>query len=255
MKKNYVEEKRDNVQNKHSFRENFRYLFTSKYLISIAIIVLAYNMVINLTEVMWKHQVREVYPDPSAYTYYMNQVVSLVGVIATLASFIVSGNAIRKWGWTFTALLTPIILLLTTIAFFGLFFLKESGSPLFFALAGSAPGAAILFFGTLQNVMSRAAKYTVFDETKEMAFIPLGKEAKVMGKAAIDGVCSRLGKSGGAAIYQGLLLGFSTIAASSTHVAIIIFVIIGGWIYATSVLGEKFGKAERRESELLTTTA
>lgn len=92
----------------------------------------------------------------------------------------------------------------------------------------------------MQNCLARASKYTFFDATKEMAFIPLSKESKLKGKAAIDGVGSRLGKSGGSVVHQGLLVIFGTVASSTSIVAGILFLVIGGWIIAVRSLGKQF---------------
>jgi AAA family ATP:ADP antiporter len=223
-----------------SMRDSFKYLLSSRYMICIAIIVVAYNIVINLVEVVWKHEMRELYPSPSDYNLYMSYVTTIIGVIATLAALFVSGNSLRKWGWTFTAMLTPIILLVTSIGFFTFFFMKGDMASIVIQLFGATPLAIVVFFGSAQNIMSRAAKYTVFDATKEMAFVPLSTENQLKGKPAIDGVCSRLGKSGGSVIHQGLLLTFATITASAPYVAGALLLIIGGWIAATRVLGKQF---------------
>lgn len=223
-----------------SMRDNFRYLLKSKYLICVALIVLSYNLIINLVEVLWKHEVRELYPNPNDYNIYMSQVTTIIGVIATLSALIISGNSIRKCGWTFTAMITPVILLITSIGFFSFFFIKENFSGLMIPFLGATPLAIVVFFGSAQNCLSRASKYSVFDATKEMAFIPLSSESKLKGKAAIDGVCSRLGKSGGSVIHQGLLLSFSTISASAPYVAGFLLAIIVIWIFATRNLGRQF---------------
>lgn len=228
------------IKGRMSMRENFSYLFKSDYLIYLAIIVLSYNMVINLVEVVWKHEVRALYPNPQDYNLYMNQVTTVIGVIATFTALFVSGNSIRKCGWTFTALLTPTILLITSIGFFGFFFFKDSLYDFSTVVLGTTPLAIAVFFGSAQNIMSRGAKYTVFDATQQMAFIPLGPECRLKGKAAIDGVCSRLGKTGGSVVHQTLLLTFCSITASAPYVAGFLFAIIIVWTMATYVLGKKF---------------
>jgi AAA family ATP:ADP antiporter len=228
------------IKGRMSMRKNFSYLMKSDYLISLALIVVAYNLVINLVEVVWKHKVRELYPNPKDYNLYMNQVTTIIGVIATFTSVFVSGNSIRKFGWTFTALLTPMILFVTSIGFFGFFFFKNQLADLTLTFLGSTPLAIAVFFGSAQNIMSRAAKYTVFDATQQMAYVPLDAEAKTKGKAAIDGVCSRLGKSSGSVIHQSLLLAFSSITASAPYVAGFLFGSIVVWTAATMWLGKQF---------------
>jgi AAA family ATP:ADP antiporter len=75
-----------------------------------------------------------------------------------------------------------------------------------------------------------------------MAFVPLDLKSKLKGKAAIDGVCSRLGKSGGSLIHQSLLVTCSTIMASAPYVAGFLFAVIAIWMYATRYLGKQFNE-------------
>jgi AAA family ATP:ADP antiporter len=228
------------VRGKLSMRESISYLLRSRYMIGIALIVICYNLVINLVEVVWKHEMRELYPNPSDYNLYMSHVTSIIGMIATLSALFVSGNSIRKGGWTFTALLTPIILLVTSIGFFAFFFMKGEMGSVVTQLFGVTPLWLVVFFGSAQNILSRAAKYTVYDATKEMAFVPLSSEDQLKGKPLIDGICSRLGKSGGSLVHQGLLFWFATIPASAPYVAGFLLTIIGIWIMATKLLGNQF---------------
>lgn len=230
------------VKGKLSFKQSLSYLLNSKYLILIATVVISYNLVINLTEVLWKHQVKELYPNPNDYTVYMNHIVSIIGVVATISSLFVSGNAIRKCGWTFTALLTPIILLVTSIGFFSFFFLEKFSPDFVISFLGLSPLAIIAFFGSAQNILSRGAKYSVFDATKEMAFVPLKPENKLIGKAAIDGICSRLGKSGGSVVHQSFLILFATLSVSAPYVAIVLFGVIIIWSIAVRRLGKQFNE-------------
>ena len=105
---------------------------------------------------------------------------------------------------------------------------------------GMTPLALSVFFGTLQNCLSRGAKYTVFDASREMAFVPLSPDTKIKGKAAIDGVCSRLGKSGGSVIHQSLFLIFGTITQSAPFVAAFLLSTLVVWIGAVKSLGRKY---------------
>lgn len=236
------------VKGKLSLKQSFSVLLRSKYLLYIALIVISYNLVINLTEVLWKHQVTELYPNPTDYTLYMNHIVSIIGLVATITSLFVSGNAIRKCGWTFTALITPAILFITSIGFFGFFFLKSLAPEAVIALLGTTPLVVVVFFGSAQNILSRGAKYSVFDATKEMSFVPLCPETKLIGKAAIDGVCSRLGKSGGSIVHQSLLLFFSTLTLSAPYVAAVLLGVILIWMLAVRLLGKQFAELTATES-------
>lgn len=236
------------VQGKLSFKQSLSHLLNSKYLVLIAIIVISYNLVINLTEVLWKHQVKELYPNPNDYTVYMNHIVSIIGLVATITSLFVSGNAIRKCGWTFTALLTPAILLVTSIGFFSFFFLEKFSPDLVISFLGLSPLAIVAFFGSAQNILCRGAKYSVFDATKEMAFVPLKPENKLIGKAAIDGVCSRLGKSCGSVVHQSFLILFATLSTSAPYVALVLFSVIIIWSLVVRSLGKQFNELTQPET-------
>ena len=65
-----------------------------------------------------------------------------------------------------------------------------------------------VIFGTVQSLLSKTSKYALFEPTTQMAYIPLDEESKVKGKAAIDVLGSRIGKSGGSLIQQGLVMIF-----------------------------------------------
>lgn len=231
-------------------RKNFAYLAKSKYLICIAVIVVMYNIAINLIEVVWKDQVKQLYPNPSDFNAYMGQVLMWIGIVATVTSVFVSGAVIRRFSWTTNAMVAPFILLITGVAFFFFFFFKDSSFAGFSAFLGTSPLILCVFFGSLQNCLARAAKYTVFDATKEMAFIPLNKESKLKGKAAIDGVGSRLGKSGGSVIHQSLLMVFGTVTLSTPYVAVLLFGVIGAWMYAVRALGKRFNDLSVQQETL-----
>jgi len=234
---------------KMSMRKNFAYLAKSKYLICIAAIVVAYNLAMNLIEVVWKNQIKQVYPNPNDYTAYMGDVMTVMGIIATVVAIFFTNSFIRR-SWTTAALIPAVIVLITGIGFFMFTLSEQSGIQWIGALFGTTPLMLSITFGSLQQAMARACKYTLFDATKEMAFIPLGTESRLKGKAAIDGVGSRIGKSGGSVIHQGLLLILTTVSASTPYVGAIFLVVILAWIFAVFSLGKQFDDLATRDSKI-----
>lgn len=240
----------DSSEIKMGVRKSFAYLAKSKYLLCIAVIVLTYNISINLIEVIWKDQVKQLYPNPSDFNAYMGDVLTAIGILATITAIFITGAVIRRFNWSTSALIPPVILLITGIGFFAFLLFKDYGLGFIAALMGSTPLAIGVFFGSMQNCFARASKYTLFDSTKELAFIPLSKECKLKGKAAIDGFGSRLGKSGGSVIHQGLLMIFGTVSLSTPYVGIILLGAVGAWIVAVKALGKQFNQLVARDETL-----
>ncbi len=209
---------------KISLTESFKCITKSKALICIAGIVLGYNLVINLTEIVWKDQLKNLYPHTLDYNNYISYLQIAQGVVALFISLILS-KLITQHGWTKTALITPILMLLLCLSFFGTLFLQF-------------PLTLVVIMGAIHNFMSKASKYTLFDCTKEMAFIPFSPETKHKGKIAIDGVGSRLGKSGGSFIHQSLLILLASIGASAPYVAGIVLIVLLIWIASVYSLGK-----------------
>ncbi len=235
---------------KMSMKESFSYLSNSKYLLCIAFMVLSYNLTINLAEVVWKDRLRELYPEPSDLNKYLNNLTSAVGILSTLTAIFMS-RIIAKYGWTKTALITPVMMLITCMGFFSFVIFEDYLGPVVLTITGLTPIVIAAFFGAAQNCFSKAMKYSVFDATKEMTFIPLEHEVKLRGKAAIDGVGSRCGKSGGSLIHQGLILFIGSLTASAPIVAVIIIGVIVGWIYSLRSLGAQFAEMTMSEDKSL----
>jgi len=223
---------------KMSLWENFKMLAQSKYLLCIAVIVLGYNLSMNLIEVVWKNQMLQLYPDASDYNRYMGHVMIGMSILAAFSGMFITTNLIRRYSWTRVALISPCIILITGITFLAIAIFQHSMG----AFLGVAPLVLAVTLGSLQNIVSRASKYTLFDATKEIAFIPLDPDTKLKGKAAIDGVGSRLGKSGGSMIHQGLLMVFATVAGSTPYIGFIFFGVIIVWIGAAVSLGKQFDR-------------
>ena len=96
---------------------------------------------------------------------------TVTGATTICMMLFVGGNAMRK-SWGFAAILTPIVLLVTGTAFFAFVIFRDSLSNYITAL-GTTPLWLAVIFGAVQNIMSKSSKYSLFDPTKETAYIPL----------------------------------------------------------------------------------
>ena len=165
-----------------------------------------------------------------------------IALLAAAISLFVSGNVIRVLGWTKSALIAPIVTLVTGALFFAALLLPKATLIEICAAIGTSPILLAVFLGSLQNSLLRGTKYSLVDQTKELAFVPLNQESKIRGKLAIDGLGSRLGKSGASLMYQFLLITFGSIVGSIHIVAFLLLLAIVGWIFAVKVLGKQFNQ-------------
>lgn len=219
---------------KISIKESMEYIAKSKPIMLITILLLCFNLSFTLIEGVWKKSI-ELLCNNNAnliqnFLGNINMYIPIVGFVCTVLSiYILQTNR-----WRMSALITPMVCLLTGGAFF-LFMLLRDCSYIT-ALQTSALSIGILF-GSINNVFTRATKHTLFDSTKEMIYIPLDDDLQTKGKAAAETVGMKFGKGAGAAVQQTLLAIFPamTLIDLSPIIAVVFFVILAWWIYSIAV--------------------
>ncbi len=226
---------------KLSIRESLRMTLSSKYLGLICLIIVSYGMCVNLIEGVWMSKVRDQYITPQGFMSYHGTVLFWTGVFTLFCSFLGS-SIIRHLGWFWGAVITPAMIMVAGTMFFTFVALENHLEAIFTGMTFLTPLAIITFIGGLQNVLGKGTKYSLFDATKEMAYIPLNDEMKTKGKAAVDVLGNKIGKSSGA-IVQFIIF---TIFPSSNYDDISVFlgaifiVVCILWIYAVRSLGREY---------------
>jgi AAA family ATP:ADP antiporter len=142
--------------------------------------------------------------------------------------------------WFTAAVITPFLLLLLGGLFFA-FVLFSANLGAFLTRFGVTSVLMAVLFGAAVNIIVKSTKYALFDLTKEMAYIPLDEEMKVKGKAVVDVLGGRLGKSGGAGFQTVLfmLMPGATYFQIAPFVAGAFILVCGVWIVAVRGLSRR----------------
>jgi AAA family ATP:ADP antiporter len=227
---------------KMGLMNSLKHILSSKYIGLITLLILCYGISINLVEGIWKKQVGALYPDPSDLGSFFAHVQIYTG-FATFAAMLLGSYMLRVFKWKTAAMFTPTIIILTGMPFFAFIIFQDLIASTFEISAAMILFLAVIF-GAAQNVLSKAIKYSFFDPTKEMVYIPLDEDLKAKGKAAADVLGGRLGKSGGAFI-QWFMLSFivgSTLTSLATPMFAIFAIIMIVWFYAVVTLNKEYKK-------------
>lgn len=234
---------------KMSASDGFKFLFTNKYLGMIALLVLCYGISMNLVELLWKNQLKLAFPHPNDYNNFMGNLSIGTGIF-TIITIILSKGIVEKFGWFLGAVITPVMILVTGCLFFACIFFSGLMEPVS-AMFGMSSLIMGVWIGTIQNILSKGVKYSLFDPTKEMAYIPLDEQSKTKGKAAVDVIGARLGKASGGYISSGLLIVTAgTVSDIAPYLSIFIVGVICVWIFAVKNLGSMYAaKLEEQKEE------
>jgi len=235
--------------------ESFKIITKSKELGLIALLIMAYGVTINLVEVQWKEQLKFYYAgDKGGYNAFMGNYSTWSGIITILFSLFIGSNILRLMSWFKAAIITPFVILFGGTIFFcfilsnDISFLKEYTNSLLSSL-GTNPVTAATFLGAAIVIISKVVKYSLFDPTKEMAYIPLEDELKTKGKAAVDVIGGRAGKAGGAFVQSTLLTIMATTnVLSIAHIAFFVFLLtMIVWAISVKLLSVKVDAATKKK--------
>lgn len=197
----------------------------------IAMLVAAYGISLNMVEVLWREALSETYKDDAAgYSAFMGYFWTWTGAV-TFLCMALSSVLLRWVGFGPTALACPVVVLVSGGAFFGLLWLQPGNLPL------------LTMAGAVQSMLAKASKYSMFDTTKEIAFVPLDSATKRRAKALIDVVGYRWSKALGAVLIQASAAWAGSLKAAAPHMALCFVATMGVWLYAAQQLSLHVGRA------------
>jgi len=221
--------------------ESLKVILQSRYLWLICILLISYSTSVNLLEGLWFEKAKEYYGTTEGFIKYQGTVLMWTGVATVLCSFVGSA-VIRYYGWFWGAITTPCIILCVGVAFFIFCMFEGQLTVLAHSLSLISPQFLIVFMGGAQNVLGKGTKYSLFDASKEMVYIPLDDEMKTKGKAAVDIVGAKIGKSIGAVLQCSIFTMYPSAKHSSiVHLLMSLFIIVClVWIYSVKSLDKEY---------------
>ena len=228
---------------KKSFFDSMKTIFGSAYLIRIAIVVICFGLSYNFVEIIWKFQIKQIYPNINDYGAFIGKVTIVQGVFSMLV-IIFGAGIVSKFKWKKSALITPSVLCISATVFFLVVFIDD------YKLLTNVPWLSVVpvYIGAFHFIAVRTCRLTFFEPSKEMLFIPLSKALKTQGKAAVDVMSDRLGKGGGSLLQHTLIsLTGSVIAFSPFAFGLLIFVFTC-WFSTVNSLSKSFEEIKNSNS-------
>lgn len=140
--------------------ESAKFLANSPYIRDLATVVIGYGMAINIVEVTWKSKLKSAFPDPNSYSMFMGNFSTMTGIV-TLLMMLAGRVVFKQFGWGVAALITPITLLTTGIAFFSLTLFPAFFAPIT-AKLGTTPLMLAVMIGAIQNILSKGNDHNLF---------------------------------------------------------------------------------------------
>ena len=199
----------------------------SRYLLLLGWVTIADYIAYALGEVVFFDLLKTKFPNPKDYCAFMGKLSVWNGVLTAFSALVITPYLLSKCRWVVASLVTPICLLVTEGAFF-------------FALWNPALASQLellVILGSIFFCFVRAAKYTLFDTSKEISFVLLPPLQKMQGKLVVDGMCARVGRGSGSFLTLAIIQISGTVLASAPLAGALALLIALSCVFATSHLG------------------
>lgn len=221
--------------------ESVKMILSSRYIMLIATLLVCYGIAINLVEGTWKASVAKTYKTQTEYLAFVGNYLSYTGLF-TIIFTLLGSNIVRRLGWFSAAIITPLMVFITGILFFSVANFEVATVLMGAIFIITDPALIAITIGAIQNVLSKSSKYTLFDSTKEMSYVPLDDELKTKGKAAADMVGTKLGKSASSLLQLLIftIIPSATYQSISCYLMIVFTVICAIWIWAVRELSIEY---------------
>ncbi len=231
-------------KNQIGIKESLQMIIHSRYIRLITILLFSYGVAINLVEGPWKAEAVQIYTNPTDFAEFQGNYLKYTGIL-TILFVLLGSNIVRRLGWFSAAVITPFMVLITGLAFFCVANFDPVATFMMLSFSFTDPVMLAIIIGAIQNVLSKSSKYTLFDSTKEMSYVPLDEQLKTRGKAAADMIGTKLGKSASALLQSMIfvIIPTATYPSISPFLMVVFTIICIIWIWAVIELNKEYKAA------------
>lgn len=219
--------KEETQKTKPGFLEGLKLLLTKPYLMGIFAIAAIYEIVATIVEYQMMVQAKPFYPTKEALISFTGIFGMGANGLALFMALLGTGYSFKKFGLRKSLLIFPISLgIAITLLYVAIMFSDSyTKSTLFITL------------GVM--IIAKGLSYALNNPAKEILYIPTSKDAKFKTKGWIDMFGSRGAKATGSAITNALKSSPEILLFVGT---ILSLGLIGIWIFAAILVGQKFHK-------------
>lgn len=168
---------------KLSFRQTLKLLWDNRHIFNIFSFTLLYYATIFIIETLWLYFLSESHSSTQMIAQFQAQTLLMIG-LSTMLFALIGKFLLRRFGWYFMLKTLPCTLLML----FLVLMISHTNAIL------SYYPLVMLHLSTGIYALSKSMKYTFFDTTKEMAYIPTDDALKFYGKVSADTLASSAGK-------------------------------------------------------------
>ncbi len=197
-------------------QKSILYLFSSPYLRAIAAVICLSNLATTVTAWQFKAVAQQFSVGKEALAIFFGNFYSYAGVLALLFQLLLTTRLLRRFGIGFMLLVLPVVV-----------------------LAGSV---GLLIWGTVAAALflrggDQVLRYSVWQSTTELLYLPLPSRVKLRAKWFIDTVVWRLGDGLAALV---VLIFAAQLRWTPQQISWIAILLILGWLAAAYVAGKQY---------------
>jgi AAA family ATP:ADP antiporter len=213
------------------WKESLKNLRNHPTLILACLLTIWYGICTTSMETFWKGKVREYYGNGGALMSFFGIYYQCMS-IAAFAVSILAAPLVRRLPWLVPALITPLIAIIAPVFLFGIN--SSTFKSLFSNFLPVNPLYLCVMVGAVALIFFKAAKYVLFDSTKEI-FIRAQKEDDIIQVKSLETFVGRLGK-GGSAVLQTCILSIPGMTMEGMSPVLWVTVSIMGVVWVYSIL-------------------